>query len=598
MLLRSNTYSVLQIQGDAMNEEQKQTDNHSTKPDPEQGREHATTNGLDQASTPRAGTQHSTNRSLRIIAYWCNLIVQPIIAVIAIIGLVFLFGYAQKNYHWFTHAKTSASDEAAEVDSMFACSMLCVFLKAPGRCPVCGMELQEIESKGDPKDLFGVTITPTARRLSNIKTVAALNMPLASQSDALGQITYDETTVAMVSAYVDGRIEDMMVDFTGATIRQGDELAVIYSPDLYADQVGLLQARKAARIRSSYDRVNRANERLYQSARRRLVEFGLTEDQVDTIEASGSPDSRIKIYSPASGTVVKKMTDKGKYVKTGMPILKLADLSNVWLMLEVYPEDATNLKINQPVDVTIQSQVGKTFVGKISFVDPMVDPKTQTVKVRVVIPNEAGLIKIGDFAKAKIQSTVDRADSLVMVPRESVLMNGSNSVAYVETEPGRFEFRKVEIAKVMKDKVSIASGIEPGEQVVSSGVFMLDSTFNIQGKVSLIDPNQADSKNESQLAIAEAEAIEIERAFAELSPADRELAESQVICPVTEVKLGTLGMGTPIRVKLDQQDVLICCEGCRSALVESPTKYLNILAKYKSEHQNHSNDSLLEMKLP
>ena len=525
-------------------------------------------------------------RTVRLVAYWFNLFAQPVIAVAAILGLVFLFGYAQKNFDWFNNAQTSATDAAVKEDTLFACSMLCVFVKAPGRCPVCGMELQEIESQGDPKDLFGVTIDPTARRLANIKTVAALNMPIASQSEVLGRITYDETTEAIVSAYVDGRIEDMMVDFTGATIRKGDELAVIYSPDLYADQVGLLQAKKAVSNRSSNDRVNRANDRLYQSARRRLVEFGLPESQIDAIESSGSPNSQIKIYSPASGTVVEKMADQGTYVKTGMPILKIADLSKVWLMLEMYPEDTTNLKIGQPVEIAIQSQVGKTFQGTVSFVDPMVDSKTQTVKVRVVIPNDAGLIKVGDFAKAKIESSQGSSDQLVIVPREAVLMNGDNSVAYVETGPGRFEFRKVEVAEIMKDKVSIASGIKLGEQVVASGVFMLDSTFNIQGKVSLIDPNRAETKNQSQLAMDEAEAKEIAAAFSGLSPADRELAEQQVICPVTEVKLGTMGMGAPIRVKLDKRDVMICCEGCRSGLVEDPDKHYAILDAYHSGGAN------------
>lgn len=540
------------------------------------------------AEPTNARTPWFWNRAIRVTAYWFNLVAQPILAIAAIVGLVFLFGYAQKHYDWFNNAKSSATNEEVEEDSLFACSMLCVFVKAPGRCPVCGMELQEIESQGDPKDLFGVTIDPTARRLANIRTVAALNMPVASETEVLGRIEYDETTEATVSAYIDGRIEDLMVDFTGATIREGEELAVIYSPDLYADQVGLLQAKQSASKVSTSDRVNQSNQRLYQSARRRLIELGLSEMQVDSLEASGQPDSRITIYAPASGTVVEKMIDEGKYVKTGMPILKIADLSKVWLMLEMYPADTTNLELGQSVSVSIQSQVGKTFAGTVSFIDPMVDSNTQTVKVRVVIPNDAGLIRIGDFGKATIQSSRGNAEQLVIVPREAVLMNGANSVAYVETEPGRFEFRKVEIAEVMKDKVSVSSGIEPGELVVASGVFMLDSTFNIQGKVSLIDPNRAEAKNELQLAKDAADAREIEESFAPLSAEDRKLAEEQVICPVTEVRLGTTGMGTPINVDVDGTPVMICCEGCRKPLLKDPQKHFEILEKY---HSSKSADS-------
>lgn len=521
------------------------------------------------------------NRINEILAYWIKLVFQPILAIAFIIGLAWLFGLMQRNFNWFNDAETSVAETSEDEEALYACSMLCVFVKAPGRCPVCGMELQKIQSAGDPKDIFGVTIDPTARRLANIETVAALNLPLSKTTEVLGRITYDETTLATIAAYVDGRIEQLMVDFTGAKVRQGDELAVLYSPELYADQVGLLSAKKAYQSSStSNQRVNDANRRLYESARRRLIELGIPQSQVEAIEAAGQPDSRIKIYAPQSGTVVEKMVEQGAYVKTGMPILKIADLSKVWLMLEMYPEDAVNLRLGQAVEVSIQSQIGRTFEGQISFIDPIVDAKTQTVSVRVVISNEAGLLKIGDFGKAKIQLTGSDSEQLVVVPRDSVLVNGPNSIVYVETEPGRFEFRKVEVAETMGDQIALASGVKPGELVVASGVFMLDSTFNIQGKVSLIDPNRAVTKNESQLAEQQAEAAEIEAAFASLSPADRQLAEAQVICPVTEVKLGTLGMGAPIRVNLPHRDVMICCEGCRHGLLDNPEKYLDILDKY------------------
>ena len=521
--------------------------------------------------------------SFRFVAYWFNLIVQPALAIAFIVGLAWLFGYMQRNHNWFNYADSSNATSTQEEDAQYACSMLCVFVKAPGRCPVCGMELQKIETQGDPKDIYGVTIDPTARRLANIETVAALNLPVSSEVEALGKVTYDERTEATVSSYVDGRIESLFVDFTGAKIRKGDEVAVLYSPDLYADQAGLLQAKKALQKVASNERVNQSNRRLYESARRRLIEMGLPTSQVDQIEADGKASSRIKVYSPMSGTVVEKLLQEGKYVKTGMPILKIADLSSVWLMLEMYPEDTSRLKIGQSVDVEIQSQVGTTYEGKISFVDPMVDAKTQTVDVRVEIPNEAGLIKIGDFGKAKILTGSDASQQLVIVPREAVLINGSNSIAYVETEPGRFEFRKVKVAETLGDKISISEGIQPGEQVVASGAFMLDSTFNIQGKISLIDPNRAAPEDHSQTAKDKAEAKEIEGSFANLSAEDRALAEAQVICPVTEVKLGTMGMGAPIRIKFAERDVMICCAGCEANLRKDLAKYYAVLDAYHGD---------------
>lgn len=564
---------------------------------------------MSETNTNQPSHSGLLTRVVRIVGYWFNLIMQPALAVVFVIGLAFLFGYAQRNFDWFNNAKISVADEDAEQDAIYACSMLCVFVKAPGRCPVCGMELQKVDVPGDPKDIFGVTIDPTSRRLANIATVVALNMPIANEIEVLGKIAYDETTEATISAYVDGRIEDLLVDYTGASVTQGQVLAVLYSPDLYTDQVGLLSAKKALQEnRSNNQRINTANQRLYESARRRLIEFGVPESEVDAIEQRGKPDRRLRIFSPISGTVVEKLVDEGKYVKTGMPILKIANLSKVWLMLQMYPEDTADLKLGQSVTVSIQSQVGKKFEGQISFIDPMVDSKTQTVNVRVVIPNDAGLIKVGDFGKAKIKLTRDNAQQMVVVPRQSVLINGADSIAYVETNPGRFEFRKVEIAKTMGDKISLVSGIKPGEMVVASGVFMLDSTFNIQGKVSLIDPNRAIAKNESKLVKDSAEEKEIEEAFSDLSPQDRELAEAQIICPVTEVRLGTMGMGTPIKVDVDGNPVMICCEGCRESLLQNPQKYLAILedyhpgklqpAKGASENKESSSAELPQMELP
>ena len=286
--------------------------------------------------TQNESSQSPTNKHqwikgvVRFMAYWFKLIAQPALAVLFVLGVAWLFGYAQRNFNWFNDAATSITDAEAKEDSLYACSMLCVFVKAPGRCPVCGMELQEIEVKGDPKDIFGVTIDPTARRLANIKTVAALNLPVSKETEVLGKIAYDETSESTISAYVDGRIVDLLVDFTGAQVKKGEPLAVLYSPDLYADQVGLLNAKRLLEENSSSnERTIASNRKLYESARRRLVEFGLPTAQVDDIEERGEPDSNIRIVAPISGTCVEKLVKEGDYIKTGMPIMKLADLSNV-----------------------------------------------------------------------------------------------------------------------------------------------------------------------------------------------------------------------------------------------------------------------------
>ncbi|MEL6105080.1 MAG: efflux RND transporter periplasmic adaptor subunit [Planctomycetota bacterium] len=538
-------------------------------------------------------------RAFGIASYWLKVILQPLLAVTFVAALAWSFGYLQRNHGWFRNGSSMATDVEPSGESQYACSMLCVFVGAPGRCPVCGMELQKIEPSGDPKDVYGVTIDSAARRLANIKTVAALNMPVSQESEVFGRVETDETGVTQVSAYIGGRIEELLVDYTGAEVQRGDAIAVVYSPDLYTDQIALLQARSQSTKRTGVDRIDRANTRLYESARRRLIEKGLPQTEVDAIEKRGTANSRIRISAPASGTVVEKLVEEGKYVEPGMPILKLADLSTVWLMLEMFPEDASDLKLGQSVDIDIQSLNGRTFEGSVSFVEPSVDVRSRTISVRVAIPNEAGLIKVGDLGRARIRSELQEGRQLVVVPRESILRSGSTSIAYVETEPGRFEFRQVTVEKVLGERIVIAGGIEAGEQVVSSGAFMLDSTFAMQGKVSLIDPNRSRSTDQSVL-VTNAEAREIEQSFASLSDADRLLARSQVICPVTEVKLGTMGMGTPIRVDVMGTPVMICCEGCRRSLLEDPIAHFETLKRFKAADREPdvSGSELPQMELP
>ena len=573
-----------------------------------------------------------TKRAFNISAYWLNLVGQPVIVVGLIVGLVFALGQAQRMGYFVGEAKTeSESDVDVEGNVEYFCPMLCVPpTNEPGRCPACGMKLVEREISNDPKDRYASTISPVARRLSNISTVVAARVPLTKKIQTFGRIGYDETSEATISAYVDGRIERMFVDFTGAEVRQGQEMAFLYSPELYSAQVELFESKRAMETSDqSLKRVFDANKRLYESARRRLIEFGLPESKVDEIEKAGEANSRVEIVAPIAGTVTEKMVEQGQYVKTGTPLLTIADLSKVWLMLQMFPEDASLLHYGQNVSVSIQSQPGKTFQGRVAFVSPMIDSKSQTVPVRVVIPNDARLIRIGDYATATVQVDVTsdgqgidqiydpklankwispnhpyivrdepgtcpecgtdlvpasnfgyvafqpEKQGVVAVPRTAVLISGDHSVAYVETENSRFEFRKVTVGPSDGEQISILSGIKPGEKVVSSATFMLDAAFNMSNKPSLIDPDRGLQVADNSKKITPSQMAEIEQALSELSNEDRALAESQGICPVAGFALGS--MGPPVKVSLNNRDVFICCEGCRDRLIEDPEKYFAIL---------------------
>ena len=306
---------------------------------------------------------------------WFSLFAQPVIAVAIIVALVYAFGYAQRQ-GYFTSADAPETETAEAADTTeYVCPMLCVPpSKEPGRCPVCGMDLQGREISGDSKDIYGLTIAPAARRLANIKTVAATTIPLVRPIRALGRISEDETSQATITAWVGGRLEELMVDFTGAEVAEGQALAVVYSPQLYSAQIELLEAKKALESAPlTNERVVNVNQRFYAGARQKLREFGLPETQIDEIENTGAASSRIKFVSPIRGTVTKKMAVEGSYVETGTPLFEVVDLSRVWLMLQLFPEDAALIRYGQSVSVTLQSLPGREFLGRVAFISPTVD---------------------------------------------------------------------------------------------------------------------------------------------------------------------------------------------------------------------------------
>lgn len=559
--------------------------------------------------------------------WWIKLFIQP--ALLLLCGAILVVGLGVAQRYGFISASGGGQDRSAptaNADVQYVCPMMCTPPQSePGRCPVCAMELVQAASGGGSGDSRSIQVDPAARRVANIQTVAVQSMPMKRMIRAIGELSYDEGTLKTLSAYVDGRIDRLYADYTGVVVDKGDHLALVYSPRLYSGQVELLLAGKARDDSRSatLKRVHRTNLNLYESAKQRLIELGMTEEQIVQLEQAGEANSRMRLCASISGTVIEKFAVEGQYVKEGQAIYKLADLSTVWLMLELFPEDAAAIRYGQKVVATVQSLPGKSFAGRVAFIDPTVDPKTRTVRVRVVIPNDDGLLRVGDLAKATIDaplgSVVDQgsvydpelaekwisprhpqvvkasagkcpicgvdlvpaaqfgfvskkqaSDEVLVVPRDAVLMAGQNSVIYVETEPGRFELRRVVLGPSSGDQIVVLSGVMKGEQVATRGNFLIDSQMQLAGNPSLIDPLRAEPSIDIEMT------EEMIAALAELSDEDRRLAERQRICPVTKMALGS--MGPPPKVDVNGQAVFICCEGCRASLLEESEKYLAKLA--------------------
>lgn len=472
--------------------------------------------------------------------------------------ILFLIGVAQRS-GWVTadgfaglNSSGQATDKAGNT-VRYICPMMCTPPSSePGRCPVCGMEL--VPATGSHQgDGISITVDAVARRLAGIQTATSQLEQIHQTIRTVGSIDFDESRLATISAYIDGRIETLYADYIGVKVSEGDDLALLYSPELFSAQteyVTSLQSKSVGRF--SID-----NTELLQMAREKLSELGMSESQIESLKASGRPQARLRIKSPQTGTVLEKTVVEGDYVKTGQKIYRIADLSSVWLMLDLFPEDAALVRFGQHVEAEIASLPGEVFTGRVAFIDPTVNPTTQTVSVRVEILNLDGKLRPGDYANARIRvpamptefiydpalagkyispmhpqvirdqpgdcplcgmplisteqlgyATEPTEDTrVVTVPRDAVLLTGQEGVVYVESEPGRFEIRRVTIGPMNDERAIIVEGIAPGEVVATEGNFLIDSQMQLAGNPSLMDPNRAPTYAPGPLQLPERQPV-------------------------------------------------------------------------------------------
>lgn len=478
------------------------------------------------------------------------------------ITLIVVVGIAQR-LGWLRVTEVASNAVADAVGSIFTCPMHPQIRQpAPGRCPICGMALVPAASGSSDLNEFSVKIEPAQRRLANIQTAVAESSALEATLQTVGAIAIDESRQATIAAYIDGRLERLFADYTGVDIAKGDHLAVIYSPQLYSAQVEYMEARRASSASGGLSAVRQAQEALVANTRQRLRELGMTDAQITELESTGKAESRLTIFAPQGGTVVEKLAVEGNYVKSGDPIYRIADLSTVWLLLKLFPEDATRIRFGQRVDAEVQSLPGETLIGRVAFIDPIVDPKTRSVGVRVELLNEHGRLRPGDYATASITLPIGPQDKVydadlagkwispmhpqivrqefgqcpicgmdlvptsrygfadeplpqpesLHVPRPAVLLAGANSVVYVEIKSGEFELRPVTVGPILRDKIVILEGLTAGEYVATAGNFLIDSQMQLAGKPSLIDPTRAvarSSKQEGPLVLKQVAVIQI-----------------------------------------------------------------------------------------
>ena len=472
-----------------------------------------------------------------------GIVVRGALAVV-LVGAGFALGYAVFGHADHEHGHMGTEAAPAE-PTLWYCSMDPQIIRTePGKCPICGMDLIPM-----PKDLAAnaasreLTVSPAAAALMDIQTALVERKFVDREIRMVGKVAYDETQVKSIAAWVPGRIDRLYVDFTGTSVAKGDHLVYLYSPELVSAQAELLRTLQATQSTSeeASDFLKTSNEATLAAAREKLRLLGLSAEQIETIEASGQPLTHLTINAPIGGVVIEKMATEGMYVTTGTPIYTVADLSQVWVLLDAYESDLPWIRYGQSVTFSAEAYPGETFSGWVSFEEPILNDRTRTVKVRVNVANPDGRLKPGLFVHAMVASQVASTgkamdpemagkwicpmhpsvvkdhegtcdicgmnlvttESLgyvsaeakgqppLVIPATAPLITGKRAVVYVKVpdpEKPTFEGREIVLGPRAGDYYIVTSGLTEGETVVTNGNFKIDSALQIQAKPSMMNP--------------------------------------------------------------------------------------------------------------
>jgi membrane fusion protein, copper/silver efflux system len=379
--------------------------------------------------------------------------------------------------HEETH-NHSAEEAKSEV---WTCSMHPqIRMDKPGKCPICAMDLILLNSNATSQsDSMAIHLTKEAAQLANVQTSVVSHENPEKEVRLYGKVQADERLLQNQVAHISGRVEKLLVNFTGEPVRKGQKLAVIYSPELVTAQQELLEAAKSKLAQSE----------IYEAAKEKLRQWKLSEAQVLAIENSHNILSNIDIEATTSGIVTARRINTGDYVSAGSTLYEVSDLSRVWILFDAYESDLPFLKTSDQIDFAIQALPGTSFSGKVKFIDPVIDPVNRVAKVRVEIGNPGGKLKPEMFATGIVRSDLTEYNDKLVVPASAVLWTGKRSVVYVKQAGGEaiFHLREIELGPKLGESYVITDGLSDGEEIVTQGAFSVDAAAQLEGKPSMMN---------------------------------------------------------------------------------------------------------------
>jgi len=351
----------------------------------------------------------------------------------------------------------------------------------PGKSPM-GMDLIPVyEGEEDITGGPTISIDPVTVQNIGVQTAPVEKVNLYRVIRAVGHVDYNEETLSRVNIKFSGWIEKLHVDETGQQVRRGQAMLEIYSPELVSTQEEyLLALRNMKKLGASpFSEVTESSRSLLESTRRRLLYWDISEGQIKDLEEKGTISKTVMLFAPVNGVVIDKMAEEGMRVTPGMDLFRIADLSEIWVYAHIYEYEVPWVEVGQPAEMDLPYSPGKTFKGKVEYIYPYLDQKARDIKVRLVFQNPDLELKPQMYANVQLESRLG-AD-VTAVPTEAVIRSGERNIVFVASGGGKFEPRDVVLGpEGQGGLVQILAGIQPGEEVVTSAQFLLDSESRLK----------------------------------------------------------------------------------------------------------------------
>ena len=415
---------------------------------------------------------------------------------------------------WLSDASQETVVQAPAPETVYTCGMHPeVIQHGPGNCPICGMKLVARET---PKEVASAPVDADERgadggvRVSRsflqnfaVRTTAVTRGALPVSIRTVGVLAHNEEKVVSVNTKFDGWIEKAHVNNVGEAVREGDPLFDIYSPQLVTTQREYLAAMdylaRLERSEAYADAIDRARS-LLDAARERLRYWDITETQIDALEASAEATRTVRLFSPASGFVVDKMGDslEGMKLTPGMTVLKIADHSTLWAQAEFYEEDLRHVREGSPATMQVDAFPGRRWDGRILFFRSAVNQTTRSLTAFIEVANPDLVLRPMMYVDVSVRT--EGATDAVIVPAESVLHSGERSVVIVAAGDGVFQPREVDLGLAAEGMQEVTHGLAPGEEIVVSSQFLIDSESNLKAAISQLlrgDEREAPAPDEA-----------------------------------------------------------------------------------------------------